>query len=93
MQSTLRKRYPYSESFESYFPIFGLNTERYGVYLRIQSECGKIQTRENSVFGHFTQWFILGVDVLFQSHSRNKVKGQTKRGVQMNKRTGTGKEA
>ena len=24
-----------------YFPAFGLNTERYGVSLRIQSECGK----------------------------------------------------
>ena len=28
-----------------YFPAFGLNTERYAVSLRIQSECGKIQTR------------------------------------------------
>ena len=25
-----------------YFPTFGLNTERYGVSLRIQSECGKL---------------------------------------------------
>ena len=34
-------------SFSSfYFPTFGLNTERYRVYLRIQSECGKIQTRK-----------------------------------------------
>ena len=41
-----------------YFPAFGLNTERYGVSLRIQSECGKIRTRKNSVFGHnfHTQW-------------------------------------
>ena len=34
-----------------YFPIFGLNTERYGVAVfvshRIQSECGKIRTRKN----------------------------------------------
>ena len=30
-----------------YFPAFGLNTERYGVSLRIQSECGKIWTRKN----------------------------------------------
>ena len=40
----------------TYFPAFGLNTERYGVYsvsLRIQSECGKIRSRKNSVFGHF----------------------------------------
>ena len=36
-----------------YFPAFELNTERYPVFLRIQSECGKIQTRKNSIFGHF----------------------------------------
>ena len=29
-----------------YFPAFGLNTERYGVSLRIQSKCRKIQTRK-----------------------------------------------
>ena len=28
-----------------YYPAFGLNTERYGVSLRIQSECGKMRTR------------------------------------------------
>ena len=28
-----------------HFLAFGLNTERYGVSLRIQSECGKIRTR------------------------------------------------
>ena len=28
-----------------YFPTFGLNTERYGVSLRTQCECGKIRTR------------------------------------------------
>ena len=28
-----------------YFPAFGLNTKRYGVSLRIQSKCRKIQTR------------------------------------------------
>ena len=28
-----------------YFPAFGLNTDRYGLSLRIQSECGKIRTR------------------------------------------------
>ena len=37
-----------------YFPAFGLNTERYEVSLRIQSECGKIRTRKNSVFGHIS---------------------------------------
>ena len=28
-----------------HFPAFGLNTERYSVSLRIQSECGKMRTR------------------------------------------------
>ena len=27
------------------FPAFGLNTERYGVSFRIESECGKMWTR------------------------------------------------
>ena len=31
-----------------YFPAFGLNTEKMG------TECGKIRTRKNFVFGHFS---------------------------------------
>ena len=31
------------------------DTERYRVSLRIQSKCGKIRTRKNSVFGHFSR--------------------------------------
>ena len=38
-----------------YFPVFGLNTERYGVSLRIQSECRKIRKKNNSIFGHFSR--------------------------------------
>ena len=38
-----------------YFPAFGLNTEKYEVSLRIQSECGKARTRKNSAFGHFSR--------------------------------------
>ena len=37
-----------------YFPVFGLNTEIYRVNLRIQFEYGKIRTRKNSVFEHFS---------------------------------------
>ena len=37
-----------------YFPAFGLNTKICSVSLSIQSECGKIRTRKNSVFGHFS---------------------------------------
>ena len=32
--------------FGPHFPAFGLNTERYGVSLRTQSECGKMRTRK-----------------------------------------------
>ena len=42
----LRKKSLYSEFFGPYFPALGLNTERYGVFLRIQSEYGKIRTRK-----------------------------------------------
>ena len=38
-----------------YFPVFGLNTENYGVNLRIQSWPRKMRTRKNSVFGHFSR--------------------------------------
>ena len=38
-----------------YFPVFGLNTEIYGINFRIQSEYRKIRTRNNSVFGHFSR--------------------------------------
>ena len=37
------------------FPHSDMNTERYEESLRIQSECGKIRTRKNSVFGHFSR--------------------------------------
>ena len=28
-----------------HFPIFGLNIERYRIFLRVQSECGKMRSR------------------------------------------------
>ena len=37
-----------------YFPAFGLNTERYEVSIRIQSEY-KIRTRKKPVFGNFSR--------------------------------------
>ena len=46
-----------------YFPVFGLNTERHGVSLRIQSECAKIQTRKNSVLGHFSGNVQVGISL------------------------------
>ena len=50
--STVWKVSKYGVFSDPYFPAFGLNTERYSVTLGIQSECGKIWTR-NSVFRHF----------------------------------------
>ena len=54
--NTLREKCPNTEFFSGpYFPVFGMNTEIYGVNLRIQSEYSKIQTRKNSVFGYFSR--------------------------------------
>ena len=41
--------------FGPYFSVFGLKTEIYGVNDRIQSKYGKLGTRKNSVFGHFSR--------------------------------------
>ena len=38
-----------------YFPVFGRNTETYGVNLHIQFKYREIWTRNNSVFGHFSR--------------------------------------
>ena len=38
-----------------YFSAFGLNTERSLVSLHVQSECGKMRTKKNSVFAHFSR--------------------------------------
>ena len=59
-----------------YFPAFGVNLERYSVSLCIQSKCGKMQTRANPLFGHFShsatlkrrKWY------LYQANSRNHIK-------------------
>ena len=66
----LHKKCPYSElfwsAFFSHFPAFGLNTERYSVSLRIQSECGKIREnadQNNSEYGHFMQWKSLKISI------------------------------
>ena len=43
--------YKYGVISGPYFPALGLNTEIYFVSLHIQSECGKIRTRNYFVFG------------------------------------------
>ena len=47
--------YKYGVISAPYFPVFGSDTEIYGVNLCIQSEYRKIGTRNNSVFGHFSR--------------------------------------
>ena len=39
-----------------YFPTCGLNTERYGVSLRVQSECGKYRPEKLLIRTLFAQW-------------------------------------
>ena len=54
LKSTLCKKCPYSVGYSvPYFAALGLNTERYGVSLRIQSECEKIGTRKTPNTGTF----------------------------------------
>ena len=48
----------------SYFPAFGLNTERYSVYLHIHSECGKIRTRITPNMNTFMQCLWTTVSVI-----------------------------
>ena len=55
MNMTVWKVSKYGVISGPYFPVFGLNTERYSVSLRIQPECVTIRTRINSVFGHFSR--------------------------------------
>ena len=54
IKSTAWKVSKYGVLSAPHFPTFGLNTDRYFVFLCIQSECGKIRTRKNSVIGHFS---------------------------------------
>ena len=51
--------------FWSVFSAFGLNTERCEVSFGIQSECGKIRTRKNSIFGYILR--SVRIDILFLS--------------------------
>ena len=56
LKLTMREKCPkYGVISGPNFPVFGLNTEIYGVNLRIQSEYRKIRTRKNSAFGHFSR--------------------------------------
>ena len=53
--NTARKESKYGVFSGPYFPVFGLNTEIYGLNLRIQSKYRKIRNRKNSVFRHLSR--------------------------------------
>ena len=53
-----------------YFPAFGLNTERYGVSLRIQSKCGKIRTRITPNTDTFYAVYIYQLVESVESHGK-----------------------
>ena len=70
---SLREKYPSTEFFSDlYFPALGLNTDRYPVSLRIQSKCGEIWTRKNSVFGQFSRGELYNLPITLMS---NTIKG------------------
>ena len=85
MNKTLREKCLNTEFFLVRI-FFGLNTERYRVYgvsLRIQSECGKIRTRKNSVFGQFSRSETLSKEIIKKSNLRNKyLKGRSEEDTQ-----------
>ena len=71
----MRQKCPYSELFWSlffpHFAAFGLNTERYSVCLRIQSEFGKIRTRITPNTDTFYAAMVRGVK--WSSSSEGKI--------------------
>ena len=66
---TLREKYPekYGVVSAPHFPVFGMNTEIYGVNFRFQSEYRKIRTRNNSAFGYFSRSVIIWLVLLGNS--------------------------
>ena len=76
--STVWKVSKYGVFAGPYFSVFGLNTEIYGVNLRIQYEYGKMRIRKNSAFGNFSRSAgfsgIKQLEMLFVKQWRSKFK-------------------
>ena len=75
LNCTARKMSEYGVFYGPCFPLFGLNTEIYRVNFHVQSKYGKVQTRKNSVFGHFLRSARFSVDsiTLWNKPSRHGV--------------------
>ena len=80
----LRKKCPHRSYSGPHFPAFGLNTERCGVSLHIQSECGKTQSRITPNTDNFPAagYIFNPVKWIKQNHpvkwNKNKVKKSSK---------------
>ena len=55
------------------FPVFRLNTEIYSVNLRIQPIYGKIRTRKNSVFAHYSHSVLLKINLALRLFLPNEM--------------------
>ena len=51
-----------------YFPTFGLNTEKYSVPLRIQSECGKMRSRITPNTATFHAVHLIDISIICNSN-------------------------
>ena len=75
---TLRESVRMQNFSSSYFPVFGVNIERYRVYrvsLRIQSKCGKIQSRKIPYTCNFqaVQYFLKYFNLLLSEGKLKKL--------------------
>ena len=74
-----------------YLPAFRLNTERYGVSLRIQSECGKMRIRiipnTDAFYTVFTQWFndVMCTKIFYLFYCNPKEKDHIRRKINSKK--------
>ena len=68
-EHTLWRVSKYGDFSGPYFPIFGLNTEIYWVYLSIQLKYGKIRTRKNLVFENFSHSELMIWQISFSKFS------------------------
>ena len=75
MAAALREKYPYTEFFSGpYFSAFGLNTERYGVFLRIRSKYGPEKTPNLDNFHEVLvkhSWLFNNESRSLQQHQKN----------------------
>ena len=78
----MRKVSKYGVFSGPYFHAFGLNTERYGVTIRIQSEYEKIRIRKNSVSGYFHAVTMSSYEAKLETLCKKSIKELTEKTIQ-----------